>query len=152
MNELAVYSLSLVKEKIITYPDDCPIGQLVKNPSDIAETLTNYISFSTFPEEHFYVIALDTKHKIIGLFPTSHGTIDHSLCSPREIFKRAFLLNSPAIILAHNHPSGNPEPSVNDINVTKKIKEAGVILNIDVLDHLIFGDDKWVSLKKQGKM
>ena len=98
------------------------------------------------------MITLDVKSKITGVFEVSVGSISGALVTPREVFKRALLTNSKAVIFAHNHPSGEPQPSSDDINITKKLVKSGKILNIDVFDHLILGNanDNYISLKSEG--
>lgn len=99
--------------------------------------------------ENFVVLLLDTKNKVIGINTVSIGTLNSSLVHPREVFKPAILASAAALILAHNHPSGDPKPSREDIEVTKRLIEAGGLLGIQVLDHIIVGD-YCVSLKEQG--
>ena len=78
------------------------------------------------------------------------GTINTSLVHPREVFKRALLNNASNIMVAHNHPSGDPNPSKEDIQITERLKEAGNLLGINLLDHIIVGEDKYISLKEKG--
>ncbi|AJQ27123.1 JAB domain-containing protein [Pelosinus fermentans] len=102
------------------------------------------------PVEHFQIIMLDAKCQVIGTSLVTIGTISENIVTPIEIFQRAILANSKAIILVHNHPSGDPKPSREDIALTKQIVEGGKILQIAVLDHIIIGDDKFISLKVDG--
>ena len=102
--------------------------------------------------EHFVVMMLDTKNKVIGLNTVAIGTVDSAIVSPRETFKPALLANATSIIVAHNHPSGDPTPSPEDIAVTRDLVEAGRLLGVQVLDHLIIGEDRFVSLKDKGLM
>lgn len=102
--------------------------------------------------EHFVVMLLDTKHRVIGFNTVAIGTIDGAVVSPRETFKPALLANATAIIMAHNHPSGDPTPSPEDVAVTRNIVEAGRILGVEVLDHIIVGEGRFVSLKERGLM
>jgi len=97
--------------------------------------------------ECIVAIHLDCKNKINSVETISVGTLNSTLTHPREVFKGAILANAAAIILGHNHPSGNPTPSQEDITLTRRLAEAGRILGIEVLDHIILGDDDWVSLK-----
>lgn len=94
-------------------------------------------------KEHFYILMMDTKNRIIREELISVGTLDSSLAHPREVFKEAIKESAFAIMLVHNHPSGDPEPSEEDIKITKQIIEAGKILNIIVLDHIILGKDRY---------
>ena len=91
-------------------------------------------------EEHIWLIALDTKCKPIGIFETNHGSVNSSVVSPREIFVRLCLCGAAHFIIAHNHPSGDPAPSKEDMEVTRRMGEAGKIMNIGLLDHIIIGD------------
>ena len=101
--------------------------------------------FQDVDREHFVMIALDTKNKIIGFHVVSIGTLNETLTHPREIFKAAFMMNAARIILAHNHPSGDPTPSDLDIAITKRLCTAGRLLDVPVLDHIIVGEHRSVS-------
>lgn len=90
------------------------------------------------------------KNVIHGVFELSHGNVNSSIFGVREIFQKALLVNAVSIILLHNHPSGNPQPSIQDIESTKRAVEAGRIVGVEVLDHLIIGDTSYVSLKEKG--
>jgi DNA repair protein RadC len=95
------------------------------------------------------MVCVNTKNRVIGVFEISHGTVNSSLVNAREVFQKALLANAVSIILMHNHPSGDVTPSKEDVDVTKKLTEAGKILGVQVLDHLIIGDS-WISLKEKG--
>ena len=101
------------------------------------------------PEEYMYMICMNTKNKIIGVFEISHGSVNSSIVSPREVFQKALLANAVSIIVMHNHPSGDPTPSREDVEVTKRLVEAGKIVGVEVLDHIIIGD-QYSSLKEKG--
>ena len=98
------------------------------------------------------MLALDTKNKVIGIFEISRGSLNASIIHPRDIFQRAILVNAASVILVHNHPSGDPTPSPEDIALTKKLVEAGRVMDITVLDHVIVGEERFVSLKEQGQL
>jgi DNA repair protein RadC len=100
--------------------------------------------------EHFYAVLLDTKNHVLGVELVSVGGLSASLAHPREVFKAAIRRSAAAVILAHNHPSGDPMPSAEDIQITKAMVEAGKLLDIAVLDHLIIGDGRYQSLKEKG--
>ena len=102
------------------------------------------------PQEHFGAAYLSTKNQLIAYRTLTVGTIDASLAKSREVFNYALRYNAAAVILVHNHPSGNPEPSKNDIRVTQRIVEVGHIMQIPVLDHIIIGDGIFVSLCERG--
>jgi DNA repair protein RadC len=103
-------------------------------------------------KERFYSILLDTKNKVIGVDLVSQGSLDSTLVHPREVFKSALLASASSIIFVHSHPSGDPEPSETDRELTKKLKEAGKLLDISVLDHVIIGRDKYYSFKKEDEL
>lgn len=97
-------------------------------------------------QEHFKVLTLDTKHVPIAWYYVTTGILDASLVHPREVFKWAFIDSAHCIIVAHNHPSGDPTPSREDHSVTDRLTEAGRILGIQVLDHIVVGDGTWQSV------
>ena len=121
--------------------------KIVKNPSDIA---SHYMEkLKDLKKEHFIAVFLDSKNKVIKDEVISIGTLNSSLVHPREVFKEAIKHSANSIILVHNHPSGDPEPSAEDEQITEKLFEAGELLNIKVLDHVIVGKDKFWSFKER---
>ena len=100
--------------------------------------------------ERLLVVMLNTKHRFLGDFELSKGTVNASMASPREAFIEALRTGAVYIILLHNHPSGDPTPSREDIVTTKRMKEAGNIIGINLIDHIIIGDNKYISLKQIG--
>ncbi|MGD0036491.1 MAG: DNA repair protein RadC [Bacteroidota bacterium] len=105
--------------------------------------------FEGLTQEALYVICLNSKNKIIGITLVSLGILNSSLVHPREVFKPAILMSAASIIVAHNHPSGNPEPSQEDIQITKQLVEAGKIIGIPVYDHIIVTEDNFTSLSER---
>jgi DNA repair protein RadC len=99
--------------------------------------------------EHCMLLTLDSKHRLIDVVPVSVGSVDKTFMGPREIFRDALLQGASAVVLGHNHPSGEPTPSVEDRRVTRRLAEVGALLGVEVLDHLVVGDD-WVSLAREG--
>jgi DNA repair protein RadC len=93
---------------------------------------------------------LDTKHRLLELVTVSVGSLDHTFMAPREIFRDALVANAAALVLAHNHPSGDPEPSRDDELVTRRLVRAGELVGVGVLDHLVVGGERWVSLARRG--
>jgi len=134
---ISLLSLKIIKEKEERYD----LKQKVTSPEVAHEVAIKVLEMHERPEEIMALITLDTKNKITGVFVVSTGTINASLVHPREIFKRAMLQNAASIILMHNHPSGDPDPSVEDIKITRRLVEAGSIMGIGVLDHVIIGDE-----------
>ncbi|NLM98193.1 MAG: DNA repair protein RadC [Halanaerobiaceae bacterium] len=121
---------------------------IVKSPGDVAQLLMPGFRYLT--QEVFKIILLDIKNQLIAMPVISKGGLSSSIVHPREVFKEAIKHSSAAIILAHNHPSGIPEPSRDDLKITKKLVDAGEIIGIEVLDHIIIGDGIYVSLKEKG--
>jgi DNA repair protein RadC len=101
-------------------------------------------------QECFYVLALDTKHRVLSETCVSMGILDASLIHPREVFRPAIQAAAHAVILVHNHPSGEPEPSNADVEVTKMLSTAGDIIGVSVLDHIIVGKNTYASMKEKG--
>ena len=99
------------------------------------------------PTEEFWTILLDSKHRVLGLAQTSVGTLTSSLVHPREVFGPAIRMGAAAVIVGHNHPSGDPEPSPEDLEVTRRLVDAGKLLGIPLLDHLVCGREAYVSLR-----
>lgn len=118
----------------------------INSPDLAAEILQDYIG--DCDKEHFVILLLDTKNKINGIHTVSIGSLNASIVHPREVFKIAILKNSASIIIGHNHPSGDPTPSNEDINITNRLVEAGNILGIKVLDHIVVGD-YYLSFKER---
>lgn len=118
------------------------------SPSAIADYYMEEMRHSL--KEQLVVAMLDTKCRLINDTVLSIGTVNASLITPREVFLEAFRYNAVSIIILHNHPSGDPTPSNNDLLVTKRIKESGEILGIHLIDHIIIGDNKYTSLREKG--
>lgn len=103
-------------------------------------------------KEHFAVLILDTKNRVIREETITMGILDSSLVHPREVFKNAIKAGASSVIIVHNHPSGDPTPSRDDMATTKRLCDAGQVVGINVLDHVIIGYDKYYSFKDEGKM
>lgn len=101
-------------------------------------------------KEHFWAIFLDTRNQIIKTVEISVGSLDTSIVHPRELFKEAISASASSVIVAHNHPSGNPEASQDDIKLSRRLKETGDLVGIEMVDHIIIGDGKYISLKREG--
>ncbi len=127
---------------------EAPRGAEITGPEDAAQMLMADMRF--LDREHFRVILLNTKHQVLGIELISIGGLDSSAAHPREIFKGGVKRSAAAVILAHNHPSGDPTPSPDDVEITQRLVGAGEMLGMDVLDHIIIGDDCYVSLRRQG--
>ncbi len=102
--------------------------------------------------EHGLLVALDSKHRHITTTTISIGSVGNTFLAPREVFRDALLAGASAIFVAHNHPSGDPDPSADDRHITRRLARAGAVLGVDVLDHLVIGHDEWVSLARLGML
>jgi DNA repair protein RadC len=118
----------------------------IKRPQDVVQYFKNRMSL--LKKEEFVVIVLDTKNKLIKDVVISQGTLNASIVHPRDVFNAAVTHMASTIILLHNHPSGDPSPSNEDIEITRRLFDAGKMMGIEVLDHIIIGDGNYVSLKE----
>jgi len=119
--------------------------QVLKSPEDVAAVMRSKSKGKK--KEHFWVICLDTRNRLISWKQVSVGSLDTSIVHPREVFKEAISSSAASVIFVHNHPSGDPEPSKEDVELTKRLAKAGEIIGIDVLDHIIVCDSSYLSLK-----
>jgi DNA repair protein RadC len=120
----------------------------ITSPRDIADLLIN--EMNSLNQEVLKLILLNTKNIIIGVKDVFKGSLNTSIVHPREIFSEAVKKGSANIIICHNHPSGDPTPSKEDINLTIRIKQCGELMGIGLLDHIIIGNSKYISLKEKG--
>lgn len=159
------------QEKVISKPTTMKFKQIkaVYETMTIREEITDYLKPNTrynSPEqvqktfrflmketkEMFITLHLDGKNRIMALDVVSIGSLNQSIVHPREVFKTACLSNAAALILIHQHPSGDPTPSAEDLNITRRLKEAGELMGIRVLDHIIIGDGEYCSFTERGIM
>jgi len=138
-------ALELGRRQMIECPKD---RDQVKSPADAANMLMQTIGYEE--EEHMVAMLLDSKNYVISIETVYIGSLNQCLIRTGEMFKAAIRRNAAAIIVAHNHPSGDPTPSPEDVSVTEMITQAGTLLDIDVLDHLVIGHQRYVSLKERG--
>ena len=146
VSSINIYKIKMIKEDTVEY------SNTIKSPADVAALARDVLEMHEMAEENFIILCLNTKNKIAGVHTISIGSLNASIVHPREVFKVALLNNANGIICLHNHPSGDPEPSREDIEITHRLANAGNILGINVLDHVIIGEQRYVSLKEQGAM
>ena len=141
---IQILSLRLVREGSIHYQT-----RRISSPKDAVGIGQQFLEDAD--REQVIVCCLDTKNQPLSISVVSMGILNSSLIHPREIFKTAILTNAASIMLFHNHPSGDPEPSNEDLSITQRIKEAGVLMGIELLDHIIIGTEgRYCSLKEKG--
>lgn len=121
---------------------------VVRTPEEAAGLVMEEMRY--LDREHFWALVLNTKNQVLAVEKVSVGTLDSSAVHPRELYKNAIRKSAAALILIHNHPSGDPTPSQQDLDLTRRLVEAGEIIGIRVLDHIIIGDNKFTSLKAEG--
>ena len=139
--------ITLVKEKAVNYD-----AGKTNTPESVVQIMQKLLHMGQMAEEQCYIIALNNSCRIIGVFFLSKGTVNASLITPREVYIRALLVGAVQIILCHNHPSGNVTPSNQDVLVTKQLKDAGELININFADHIIIGGDSYCSFKQEGML
>lgn len=144
---ISKFDVRLVKEKDTKYDLH---NEIIKNPNNAADLFDKVLEMQCRMQEVFAICTVDIKNQVTGIFEVTTGGLSSSIVHPREVFQRAILQGAAAIILCHNHPSGIPEPSRDDINITKKLINAGNIIGIDVLDHIIIGENRHLSMKEKG--
>lgn len=155
MVRMIKYKTKLTETKRVTLEKEISVNRpdmegVIRSPEDAAVVGRDFMHIHEESEEYLYMICMNTKNKIIGVFEVSHGNVNSSIVGVREIFQKALLANAVSIIVMHNHPSGDPKPSREDVEVTKRLVEAGKILGVQVLDHIIVGDGSFSSLKEKG--
>jgi DNA repair protein RadC len=121
---------------------------VVRSPADVANLLS--AEMGLLEQEHLRVVLLNTRNEVLGIPEVDKGSVNTSLVRVGEVFREAVRRNCPAVVVVHNHPSGDPTPSADDLSMTRQMVEAGRLLDIEVLDHLIIGHGRYVSLKEQG--
>ena len=144
--QLKIYALKEITQRLLNANARKP--NRISTPQDIADILMPKFRYEV--KEHFIIIVLDTKNQVVAMPTISVGTLNTSLVHPREVFNEALKYPTSSIILAHNHPSGDSSPSTEDINITNRLVKCGKILDIEVLDHIIIGDNTFTSMKMQG--
>lgn len=143
VNIIRIKAIEMVKEGSILYAK-----RKISQPSDCVQLIRDYID--DLDREIFVVVALDTKNQPTAIQTVSVGTLNASLVHPREVYKMAILSNAASIIISHNHPSGISKPSKEDMDITQRLSECGKLLGINVLDHVIIGDNEHTSFKERG--
>ena len=135
-----------IARRLATVIDSIPTQ--IRSPADIAALLLP--DMQGLDQEELRVVCLSTKNHVQKVVTVYRGNVNSSMIRVGEVFKAAIRLNSTAMIIAHNHPSGDPTPSPEDVLVTRQIVEAGQLLDIDILDHLVIGRGRWISMRERG--
>lgn len=155
MVRITKYKTRLTEDKKVTLEKEVSVNrpnlsEIIRSPEDVYILAKDFIRLHEESEEYLYTACLNTKNKVTSVFELSHGNVNSSIVGIREMFQKALLANAVSIIVMHNHPSGDCSPSREDVNITKKMKEAGDLIGIEVLDHIIVGENNYCSLKEKG--
>lgn len=137
----------LEKEISVNRPD---MDRKMSSPESIVGLAKHVLQLDKAPEEYMYMFCMNTKLQLTSIFEISHGNVSSSIVGAREVFQKALLANAVCIAMIHNHPSGDHTPSREDIEVTKRLVEAGNLLGIQVIDHIVLGRPGYTSLKEKG--
>lgn len=140
---------TLVKESSIEYMKEV---KCFNSPESISELMNTLFQADKKAEEYVWLLAFDAAFHVVGVFEVSHGAVNYSVISPREIFIRLCLCGATNFIICHNHPSGDINPSYDDIEVTERAKEAGDMMKIPLIDHIILGERSYYSFKENGRI
>lgn len=140
-------SVELGRRTLLREPPDRP---MLRTPGDVAIYLLP--EFGAKPVEQFGVVLLDAKHRLLKTVVLTVGTLDRSFVHPREVFREATSSRAAGIVLFHNHPSGDPEPSADDLALTRRMVAAGELMGIDVLDHLVLTATRYASIRELGRV
>lgn len=130
---------------------NCPeVDRKMNSPEKAVSLAKYYLHMHEQSEEYMYMLCMNSKLEMTSVFEISHGNVNSSIVGAREVFQKALLANAVSIIVMHNHPSGDHQPSREDIQVTERLRDAGNLLGIQVLDHIIIGRPGYTSLKEKG--
>jgi DNA repair protein RadC len=122
----------------------------LRTPRDAAAYLLP--AFGSRPVEHFGVVLLDSKHRVLRTAVIASGTLNTTIVQPRDVFREAMLAAAAAVVAFHNHPSGDPSPSPDDVDLTRRLAAAGTLMGIDLVDHIVLGDARYCSFKEMGQL
>ncbi len=152
---MKVYDLRLDSDKVCILKeernyDGIRANDVLNTPSAVSLLFNDVFDTQTLAEEHVFMLCFDNKLRPCGISEVSKGSMSLSICHAREIFQRALLMNATGIIVAHNHLSGDPEPSEMDNKTCKKLVTAGKLMGVPLLDFIVLGDGKYVSYKERG--
>lgn len=138
------YRTIIVKEKEIEYGVD-----LLSMPYKVVSMLNEVFKMESMAEEYCYLLCMNNNSRVIGIFEIGHGTVNTSIVSTRDVFMKALMVGAGGIVIAHNHPSGDPSPSEKDMLIFEKMKQASTLLNVELLDFIIVGRNQYLSFKEQ---
>lgn len=137
----------LEKEVSLNVPS---LDRTLNSPEKVVRLAREFLRLHEETEEYCYMVCANNKLQLTGIFELSHGNVNSSIVGIREMYQKALLANAVNVFVLHNHPSGDPKPSREDIEITKRMKDAGDLLGVGFMDHIVIGDVNYVSLKEAG--
>jgi DNA repair protein RadC len=146
--KITKFDIRLIKENEVDY--QAIDNEKITNPIVAAEFFNKVLEMNFRTQEVLAMTTLDVKNNITGVFEVHKGGLSSSIVEPRTVFQRAIMQNAAGIVLCHNHPSGDPMPSGDDVSITKKLVKGGDILGINIVDHIIIADSQYISFKEKG--
>lgn len=149
MKRINVNTVQLVRESARTYALESTV---ISCPLDAYNVAESVFQLSQQPAERMGILCLDAKYKVTGAHIIFSGALSATIASPREIFQAALLNNAASVVLFHNHPSGDPTPSWEDITITENIIKCGEMIGITVVDHIVIGHKRYISVKEHAKL
>ena len=146
------YRLKTFRVQFVAEPEAFPQGSPCRSSEDVRRLARAIYETLDADKEHFVLLTLNNKNRVNGFKVISTGTLTASLVHPREVWRAALHLCAAAVVFVHNHPSGDPAPSPEDQDITRRLKETGDVLGIRVLDHVVLGDDRYFSFSDKGML
>jgi DNA repair protein RadC len=144
------YRLKTFRVEFVAEPEGFPTGSPCRSPEDVPRVARAIYDALDADKEHFVLLAMNNKNRVNGFKVISTGSLTASLVHPREVWRAALHLCAAAVVFVHNHPTGEPAPSPEDIDITRRLKETGDLLGIRVLDHVVLGLNRCYSFSDQG--
>ena len=146
------YRLKTFRVQFVAEPAFYPTGSPCRSSQDVEQVARNIYGTLDADKEHFLLLAMNNKNRVNGFKVISTGSLTASLVHPREVWRAALHLCAAAVVFVHNHPSGDPAPSQEDIELTRRLKETADVLGIRVLDHVVLGNERFFSFSDRGML
>ena len=144
------YRLKTYRVQFVAEPQEFPAGSACRSSDDVQRVARAIYDTLDADKEHFVLLALNNKNRVNGFKVISTGSLTASLVHPREVWRAALHLCAAGVVFVHNHPSGDPAPSPEDIDITRRLKETADVLGIRVLDHVVLGQERFFSFNDRG--
>ena len=149
-SNLSLFGELAARYEVAFQPDRPDSMPAIHSPQDVYNLVG--AEMSMLAQEQMRVLLMNIKNKVVAQRTVYQGNVNNSIVRPAEVFRHAVIESAPSIIVVHNHPSADPTPSAEDVNITRELVQAGRLLGINLLDHIVIGGDQWISLKEKGLM